>query len=193
MMGEFTCSHLNVAGGASPEVRRVRGGLLGADYSIENARYRFARVYSGENWNPDLRAPLTEPGVNVNAGEYLLAVNGRELRAADNLFSFFEGLADKQVALRVGPDPNGAGARDLIVVPVAGENALRYRAWIEDNRRKVDQLSGGRLAYVHLPDTALGGYTNFNRYYFAQTGKQGAVVDERFNGGGGSPTTSSIT
>jgi tricorn protease len=187
MMGEFTCSHLNVAGVASPEVRRVRGGLLGADYSIENARYRFARVYSGENWNPDLRAPLTEPGVNVNAGEYLLAVNGRELRASDNLFSFFEGLADKQVALRVGPDPNGAGARDLIVVPVAGENALRYRAWIEDNRRKVDQLSGGRLAYVHLPDTALGGYTNFNRYYFAQTGKQGAVVDERFNGGGAQP------
>ena len=187
MMGEFTCSHLNVSGGASPDLRPVRGGLLGADYAIENDRYRFQRVYGGENWNPSLRAPLTEPGVNVKAGEYLLAVNGRELRASGNLFSYFEGLADKQVSIRVGPDPNGAGARNVTVVPVASESALRYRSWIEDNRRKVDQLSGGKLAYVHLPDTSLGGYTNFNRYYFAQTGKQGAVVDERFNGGGAQP------
>lgn len=184
MLGELSLGHLFVAGGDLPPVPSVRGGLLGADYTIENGRYRFARVYNGENWNPQLRAPLTQPGVNVQVGEYLLAVNGRELRASDNIYSFFEGTADKQVVIRVGPDPGGANARDVTVVPVASEAGLRNMAWIEDNRRKVDQLSGGRLAYVYLPDTAVGGYTNFNRYYFSQIHKEGAVIDERFNGGG---------
>ncbi len=187
MMGEFTASHLGVGGGSMPEVRRVRGGLLGADYRLENGRYRFARVYSGENWNPQLRAPLTQPGVNVVAGEYLLAVDGRELRASDNIFSFFEATTGKQVVLKVGPDPGGANAREVTVIPMESETTLRNLAWIEGNRRKVDQLSGGRLAYVYLPDTAMGGYTNFNRYYFAQVGKAGAIIDERFNAGGLQP------
>lgn len=187
MMGEFTASHLSVSGGAQPEVRRVRVGLLGADYKIENGRYRFARVYTGESWNPDLRAPLTQPGVNVREGEYLLAVNGRELRETDNIYSFFEATAGRQVVIRVGPDPGGAGAREVTVIPLESEMRLRNLAWIEANRRKVDQLSGGRLAYVYLPDTAMGGYTSFNRYYFAQVGRQGAVIDERFNSGGSQP------
>ncbi len=184
MLGELTVGHLFVRGGAMPEVKRVPVGLLGADYRIENGRYRFARVYSGENWNPTLRAPLTEPGVNVAAGDYLLAVNGKDLRPPQNLYSFFEATANKQVVLRVGPDPTGANSREVTVVPVEDETALRNRDWLESNRRKVDQLSGGKLAYVYLPNTAGAGYTNFNRYYFAQLGKQGAVIDERFNGGG---------
>jgi tricorn protease len=184
MLGELSVGHLYVGGGAMPEIRRVRGGLLGADYRIENGRYRFARVYNGENWNPQLRAPLTQPGVNVAAGEYLLAVNGREVRASDNLYSFFEQTAGKSVLLKVGSDPGGANAREVTVVPVENEFALRNLAWVEDNRRKVDQLSKGRLAYVYLPNTSVAGYTNFNRYYFAQVDKQGAVIDERFNGGG---------
>ncbi|MEK7407798.1 MAG: PDZ domain-containing protein [Acidobacteriota bacterium] len=187
MMGELTVSHLGVGGGSAPEVRRVRGGLLGADYRIENNRYRFAHVYNGENWNPDLRAPLTQPGVNVVAGEYLLAVSGRELRGSDNIYSFFEATAGKQMVLKVGADPGGAGAREVTVIPVDSEMRLRNLAWIEDNRRKVDRMSGGRLAYVYLPDTAMGGYTSFNRYYFAQVGREGAVMDERFNAGGSQP------
>ncbi len=184
MLGELTVGHLFVRGGAMPEVKKVPVGLLGADYAIENGRYRFARVLSGENWNPTLRAPLTQPGVNVAAGDYLLAVNGRDVRPPDNVYSFFEATADKQVVLRVGPDPAGANSREVTVVPVADETALRNRDWIEANRRKVDRLSRGKLAYVYLPNTAGGGYTNFNRYYFAQLGKQGAVIDERFNSGG---------
>jgi tricorn protease len=184
MLGELSVGHMYAGGGSRPEVKRVRGGLLGADYTIENGRYRFARVYAGENWNPDLRAPLTQPGVNVATGEYLLAVNGREVRAGENLYAFFEGTAGKQVALKVGPNPDGAGAREVTVVPVESEYNLRHRAWIEENRRTVDRLSGGRVAYVYLPDTGQGGYTAFNRYYFAQSGKEGAVIDERFNGGG---------
>ena len=187
MMGHFTASHLNVGGGALPEVKRVRGGLLGADYSTENDRYRFARVYSGESWNPDLRAPLVQPGVNVAGGEYLLAVNGRDLRSTDNLYRYFEGTAGKQVVIRVGPSPDGAGSREVTVIPLDSETRLRNLAWIERNRRQVDQLSNGRLAYVYLPDTSMGGYTNFNRYYFAQVGKEGAVMDERFNSGGAQP------
>ncbi|MGO8678084.1 MAG: PDZ domain-containing protein [Limisphaerales bacterium] len=184
MLGEITIGHMFVGGGDRPEPKRVKGGLLGADYVVENGRYRFARVYNGENWNPKLRAPLTQPGVNVTAGEYLLAVNGRNLTAQDNLYRHFEETAGKAVVLRVGPDPAGAGARDVTVVPVEDEFALRNLAWIEGNRRKVDELTGGRVAYVYLPDTYAGGYGNFNRYYFAQVGKDAVVIDERFNGGG---------
>lgn len=184
MLGELTVGHLFVAGGAVPEIKRVKGGLLGADYAIENGRYRFAKVFNGENWNPQLKAPLTQPGVNVVAGEYLLAVNGRDVRPPTNLYSFFEETAGKSVILRVGPNPDGSGSREVTVVPVDNEFGLRNLAWIEENRRKVDKLSGGRLAYVYLPNTAGGGFTNFNRYYFAQIGKEGAVIDERFNGGG---------
>jgi tricorn protease len=184
MLGEISVGHMFVGGGAQPQAKQVPGGLLGADYKLENGRYRIARVYTGENWNPQLRAPLTQPGVNVREGEYVLAVNGRELRASDNIHAFFEGTANKQVTLRVGPDAGGANARDVTVVPVANEFGLRNLAWIEGNRRKVEQLSGGKLGYLYLPNTGGGGYTNFNRYYFAQIDKQGLVVDERANSGG---------
>jgi tricorn protease len=184
MLGELTIGHLFVAGGDFPDVKRVETGLLGADYKIENGRYRFARVYNGENWNPEMKAPLTQPGVNVAAGDYLLAVGGREVRGADNVYSFFEGTAAKSVVLKVGPDASGANSREVIVVPVADEGGLRNLAWIEDNRRKVDQLGGGRVAYVYMPNTSMAGLTNFNRYFFAQVGKQAVIIDERFNGGG---------
>jgi tricorn protease len=184
MLGEMTVGHLGAGGGEQPEVKRIQTGLLGCDYKIENGRYRFGRVYNGENWNPDLQAPLTQPGVNVAAGEYLLAVNGRELRPADNVYSFFESTAGKQVVLKVGPNPDGSGSREVTVVPTGSETQLRHLAWIEDNRRKVDRMTNGRVAYVYMPDTAFGGYTNFNRYFYAQVGKEAAIIDERFNGGG---------
>jgi tricorn protease len=184
MLGQLSIQHMYVSGGAKPEVKTVAVGLLGADYRIAEGRYQFARVFDGENWNPSAKAPLTQPGVNVQAGEFLLAVNGRDLRAGDELYGFFLGTATKQVVLRVGPNADGTGARDVTVVPVASETSLRNLAWIEGNRRKVDELSGGKLAYIYVPDTAVPGYTSFNRYFFAQSGKQGAVIDERFNGGG---------
>jgi tricorn protease len=184
MLGNIVVSHLGAGGGQQPDVKRVQTGLLGCDYAIENSRYRFARVFNGENWNPDARAPLTQPGVNGVAGEYLLAVRGRNLTSSDNVYSFFEGTAGKQVSIRIGPDPSGANSREVTVVPVANESRLRSLAWVEDNRRKVDQATAGRVAYVYLPDTAFGGETNFTRYFFAQVGKQAVIVDERFNGGG---------
>jgi tricorn protease len=184
MMGEITVGHLGVGGGDLPQTRTIPTGLLGCDYAIDNGRYRFARIYDGENWNPDLHAPLTQPGVNVQEGEYLLAVNGRDLRATDNVYSLFEATSGKQVTLRVGPKPDGGDARDVTVVPVATEARLRNLAWIEGNRRKVDEATKGRVAYVYMPDTAFGGLTNFTRYFYAQVGKEAAIIDERFNGGG---------
>ena len=183
-LGNMVVGHHNTGGGDTPTPPNVAGGLLGADYSIDQGRYRFARIFNGENWNPNLRAPLTQPGVQVRVGEYLLAVNGRELRSSDNIYSFFEGTGNKQTLIKVGANPNGAGAREVTVVPVSSETGLRNLAWIEGNRRKVSEMSNGRVAYVYLPNTSTGGYTNFNRYYFAQIDKEAAVIDERFNGGG---------
>jgi tricorn protease len=158
--------------------------LLGADLEESQGRYRIAHIYTGENWNPELRAPLSAPGIKVSTGDYILAVNGVELKAPTNPYALFEGTAGKQTVLTVNSRPTPEGAHDITVVPVPNETALRSRAWVEDNRRLVDRLSNGRLAYVYLPNTAGAGYTYFNRYYFAQQDKQGAVIDERFNGGG---------
>ncbi len=184
MLGNMSVGHHNSVGGDAPQPNQVQTGLLGCDFKVENGRYRFAKIFNGENWNPNLRAPLTQPGVEVKTGDYLIAVSGREVRSTDNVYSFFEGKANKQVLIKVSANPDGSGAREYTVVPVANEVGLRNLDWIEGNRRKVDQMSGGKLAYVYLPDTAGGGYTNFNRYYFSQIDKEGAVIDERFNGGG---------
>jgi tricorn protease len=184
MLGEITVGHMYIRTPPEPPAEQGKVGLLGAEYTVENGRYRFQKIYQGENWNPQLRAPLTQPGVNIQEGEYLLAVNGRELRGTDEIFELFEGTANKSTVLKVGPSADGKGARDVTVVPIETEAALRNREWIENNLHKVDKLSGGKLAYVYLPDTGFGGYTSFNRYFFAQVGREGAVIDERFNGGG---------
>ncbi len=184
MLGELSVGHMYVGGGDIPGVSGPPIGFLGADYSLENGRYRFKKVYSGENWNPGARAPLTQPGAGVEAGEYLLAVNGQDLKSSDNLYSRFEYMVGKQMRLRVGPNADGTGSREVTVVPVGNENNLRVFDWVEGNRRKVAELSGGKVGYLWLPDTSVGGYTFFNRYYYSQADKDGMVLDERFNGGG---------
>jgi tricorn protease len=185
MCSELGVGHHRVGGGDSRvEHTSVPGGLLGADYSIENGRYRFKKVYGGLNWNPELRAPLTEPGVDVKAGEYIIAVNGRDVRPPANLYSFFENTAGKIVEMKVGPNPDGTGARDVAVVPIASESALRNRDWVEGNIRKVNEATGGRVAYVYVPNTTTLGHTYFKRYFFPQSHKDAIIVDERFNGGG---------
>jgi tricorn protease len=184
MGSELAIGHSYVNGGDFPDVPANTAGLLGADMAVANGRYQFTRVYDAESWNPDLRAPLVTPGAEVKAGEYLLAINGVELRGTDNVYRLLDGTAGRQIVITVNTRPSLDGARKLTVVPVANDQGLRTRAWVEGNRRLVDSLSGGKLAYVHLPNTGQGGFTQFNRYYFAQQNKQGAVVDERYNGGG---------
>ncbi|MEW6455389.1 MAG: PDZ domain-containing protein [Acidobacteriota bacterium] len=184
MIGELHVGHAYVGGGEYPKVKVVPVGLLGADYEIINDRYRIKKIYSGLNWNPDLRAPLTEPGVNVNVGDYILRVNGRELKFPTNIYSLFEKAAGKQVILTVNSKPEEEGSRTVTVVPIESEMALRNRDWVEGNLKKVEKLSNGKAGYVYLPNTSVAGYTYFNRYFFAQLGKEALVIDERFNGGG---------
>ncbi|WP_332037439.1 S41 family peptidase [Salegentibacter sp.] len=162
----------------------IKGGLLGADYSIENDRYRFEKIYGGLNWNPNLRSPLTEPGVDVEEGDYILEVNGKELKAGDNIYKFFENTAGKIVMLTVGPNPNMRNSRKVKVTPVENEGALRNRDWVEGNIKKVHEATNGRVAYVYVPNTATAGHEYFKRYFFPQANKQAIIVDERFNGGG---------
>ncbi len=183
MLSAFSVGHLRGSGGAIPEAPRVPGGLLGADYTVRNDHYCFAKIYTGGSWSPELHPPLAQPGLDVAAGDCILAIDNQPLSAATDIQQPLEGTAGHAVTLRVA-GPSGERPRDLVVVPVGSEAALRNTDWIDGNQRKVDELSGGKLAYVYLPDTAAGGFTNFNRYFFAQTQKQGAIIDERFNGGG---------
>jgi tricorn protease len=184
MMGEIQVGHSFVGGGDRPPITTVPVGLLGADFTVENGFYRLSRIYSGLNWNPNLRAPLTAPGTSVAVGDYLLAVNGRELRTPTNVYSLFENTVDRQTVLTVNARPTMDGARTVTVVPVAGDGALRNRAWVEGNLQYVDSVSHGRVAYVYMPNTADGGYTYFTRYYFSQLDRDATVIDERFNTGG---------
>jgi len=185
MCSELSIGHHRVGGGDflyQPE--SIPGGLLGADIEIDHGRYRFSKIFGGLNWNPELRSPLTEPGVEVAEGEYLLAVRGEDLRAPDNPFKPFENTAGQIVEITVGPNPDGGGSRTVDVVPIADEDGLRNRAWIEGNLKKVEEATGGRVGYVYVPNTTVQGFISFKRYFFPQTDKQALIIDERHNGGG---------
>ncbi|MCH7475958.1 MAG: PDZ domain-containing protein, partial [Gemmatimonadetes bacterium] len=185
MFSELSVGHHRVGGGDrlhDPE--DVPGGLLGADYEVNNGRYQFAKVYGGLNWNPGMRSPLTEPGVDVASGEYLLAVNGQDLIPPDNIYSRFENTADKSIEITVGPNADGSGSRTVNVVPVDSEAALRNRDWVEGNLKKVEEATGGRVGYVYVPNTAGSGLTYFKRYFYPQANKEAVIIDERYNGGG---------
>ncbi len=182
--GELSVGHSFVFGGDFPAVDTLATGLLGADYEIANGKWRIKRIFTSESWNPDLKAPLSEPGLEVNEGDYLLAINGQEVDASRDIYEAFKGTSGKQTIIHLNSQPDMNGARKLTVSPVGSEYGLRQMAWIEDNRRKVEELSGGKLAYVWVPNTGGPGFKSFNRYFFAQQDKLGAVIDERFNGGG---------
>lgn len=186
MLGELTVGHSRVGGGdMSPfDTENIGGGLLGADFEIDGGYYRIAKIYPGQNWDPGLRAPLTEPGVNVEEGEYILRVNGQALGESTNIHALLETTADRQVSLLVSPTTREADGRAVTVVPVGSERSLRNMDWVEGNRRKVAEMSGGRIGYVYLPNTSTGGYDSFNRYFFAQQEMDGLVIDERYNSGG---------
>lgn len=186
MFSELAVGHHFITGQGEKmnQPQQVSGGLLGADYSISNNRYQFKKIYGGLNWNPNLRSPLTEPGVNAKVGDYILAVNGKEVTAAENLYKFFEATAGKIVELTIGPNPNPTGSRVVKVVPVENESALRNRDWVEGNLKKVTEATNGQVAYVYVPNTTGAGHEYFKRYFFPQANRKAIIVDERFNGGG---------
>ncbi|MGK0217334.1 MAG: tricorn protease, partial [Planctomycetota bacterium] len=185
LFSELAVGHHNVGGGDLPSnSNRVSGGLLGADYEVNADRYRFAKIYGGLNWNPGLRSPLTQPGVNVKVGEYLLAINGTQLHASNNLHEPFENTVGKTVELEVGPNADGSESRTIQVNPVGNDGALRNRDWVEGNYQRVTEATNGRVAYVHVPDTGGGGHQYFKRYFFPQADRDALIVDDRHNRGG---------
>ena len=188
---QWMCSELGVghhrissSGDRLNSPQRIGGGLLGADYTVLNNRYSISKIYGGLNWNPDLRSPLTEPGLNIKQGEYILAVNGIDLTADKNIFSYFENTDGKIVELTIGEKPDYTGSRVVKVVPVPGESSLRNRDWVEGNLRKVTEATNGQVAYVYVPNTSTQGHEYFKRYFFPQADRKAIIVDERFNGGG---------
>jgi tricorn protease len=158
--------------------------MLGADLTAENNRWKISRIYTTESWNPELSSPLDRPGLNIREGYYLVGINGKEITAAHDPYRLLDGTLNVQTTLHINKTPDFAGSWKEVVKPIASEFNLRQRAWVEDNRRMVDKLSGGKLAYIWVPNTGGNGFVSFNRYYFAQQDKAGAVIDERFNGGG---------
>jgi len=184
MNGELSVGHSFVGGGDYPEVERSAAGLLGADLVAENNRWKISRIYTTESWNPELSSPLDRPGLKIEKGYYLVGINGKELTAADDPWQYLDGTQNIQTTLHINKTPDYEGSWKEVVKPIASESGLRQRAWVEDNRRMVDSLSGGKLAYVWVPNTGSPGFVSFNRYFFAQQDKKGAVIDERFNGGG---------
>ncbi len=186
LIGELNCSHSYVSPGDIPRPKRVDTGLLGCDLGrdVKNDRYTFARILRDRNWDGHTPTPLNEPGTKVRDGEYLLAINGVDLRLDTNPYSLLENKVGKQVVLKVGPDADGADSREITVVPIDSEAELRYETWVQDNRRKVDELSGGRIGYLHMPNTAVGGQEGFAKGYYPNLRKEGLIIDERFNGGG---------
>jgi tricorn protease len=186
MIGDLSNSHTYVGGGDYPELHPVNVGLLGADYDVDNATgvYRFKKIYPGENWDAQARSPLTEPGVKVKEGDYLIAVNGRTLRAPQTPFEFLANTAGDTVTLTVNSKPTEGGSHTVQVKPIADEGLLREHDWIENNRKKVDAATNGRVGYVYIPDMGGPGLNEFVRQWFPQIRKQGMIIDVRYNGGG---------
>ncbi len=184
LSGEVAIGHSYVSGGDMPDIDRVPVGLLGADFKIDKNRYRIENILDGEDWNPDIETPLGKPGMDIKEGDYIIAINGVDLKGDENIYKLLEQTAGRIITLTVNDKPQENGARKIFVKPVRSENDLRSIEWVEANRRKVDELSNGKIAYVYIPNTSGAGFSSFNRYYFAQQDKKGVVLDERNNGGG---------
>ena len=184
MSGEVAVGHSYVSGGDFPDIDRVPVGLLGCDLKVENGTYRIAKIYTGERWNPNIISPLAQPGINVKEGDYILEINGQKLTSETNPYKLLEQTAWREISITISDKPSETDARTILVKPVNNERGLRTIDWMESNRRKVDELSNGKLAYVYVPNTGGPGFTAFNRYYFSQQDKKGVIIDERNNGGG---------
>ncbi|NNG10121.1 MAG: protease [Arenibacter sp.] len=184
MSGEVAIGHSYVSGGDRPDIERVPVGLLGCDLEAVNGYYKISKIYTGESWNPELQAPLHKPGIPVSVGDYILEINGKPLTADINPYSLLEQAANRETTLKVGSPTAIASAKEILITPVRSESGLRTFDWIEGNRKKVAELSNGKLAYVYVPNTGGRGFNYFNRYYFSQQDKKGVIIDERNNGGG---------
>ena len=187
LIGEMNTSHSYRGGGDVEQGKRRGVGLLGVDWELADGAYRVARIVTTAPWDAEVRSPLAEPGVDVNEGDWVLAVNGTPIDTAKDPWAAFEGLAESTVILTVSDTPSLDGAREVLVETLGSEARLRNLAWVERNRRKVDDATDGRVGYIYVPDTGRRGQTELFRMFRAQYNKEGLIVDERFNSGGQPP------
>lgn len=185
MVGELNAGHTYVSPGDEPQQNRVLGGMLGAEFVADpSGRYRIGKIYRGENWHDDFRSPLTEPGVDVKTGAFVLAIDGADLTTSDNPYRLLEGKANQPVVLTVNDKPSDAGARKVTVRPIASELDLMYIDWVRSRMELTERLSGGRIGYMHLPNTAVEGNRMLQKMFYGQVTKPALIVDDRYNGGG---------
>jgi tricorn protease len=187
MIAELSTSHTYVVPGESVPITRLSVGMLGADFTADQGYYRIQKIFAGENWNPQTRSPLTDPGLKVKEGDYLISVNGVPVHTDHEVYAYFQDLSGQTVTLRVNDKPSADGAWDIVVRPVGSEAQLRYFDWVESRRKIVEQATGGRVGYMHVPDTSIAGIIMFDKYLNAQIGKEALIVDERYNHGGNIP------
>jgi len=185
MGGELNAGHYYVNWGDMPRPERIDGGLLGAEIDThESGYFRIAKIFPGENWRAGFRSPLTVAGVDVEEGDLILAVDGRSTKDVKNFYELLENTVGKTVTLLVNDEPTTDGAREQTVRPVARETNLRYLEWVQSRRETVDELSGGRIGYIHLPNTGGPGNRELRKYFYPQAHKDALVIDVRYNGGG---------
>lgn len=184
MISEMEVGHNVVYGGDGHKEQRVQVGLLGADFEIKNNQYTVSKIYTGETWNPHLKAPLATPGINIKVGDVIHSVDGEPLTGEDNIYRLFTGKANTQVRLEVSSTGKLEDAKVVVVETIGGERSLRHWNWVEDNRKYVWAQTDGKAGYVYLPNTTTAGFTNFNRMFYPQTDKPSMIIDERSNGGG---------
>jgi tricorn protease len=187
LIAELSTSHTYVGGGDQPKKQHVSVGLLAADFEADGGYYRIAKIYPGENWSEATRSPLTEPGLKVKTGDYLIAVNGQDAKSSQEVYSYFQNLAGKQVALKINSKPSADGAWEIGVKPVGNDSGARYIDWLSANRKKVEDATGGRIGYMYVPNTSIEGIIEFDKAFNAQLDKDGIIIDERYNQGGNIP------
>lgn len=185
MAGEINAGHVYVHSGDMPKVKRKNNGLLGAEFAAHRSGYfKISHIFAGENWEDRFYSPLAQPGVNANVGDYVIAINGVKTSSVKNIYQLLEQTAGKQITLTLNKKPKTKGSWEQIIRPIKSELGLRYLEWIKTNQAKVEKMSGGRIGYVHLPNTALEGNYALNRYFLPQTNKDALIIDDRYNGGG---------
>jgi tricorn protease len=186
LVGEIHNSHTYVGGGDAPKAPRVPMGLLGAKLTRDpqSRAYRIDHILAGDNWQDATRSPLTEIGVDVKEGDFILAVDGRPVRELPNIYAALAGKAGVQVVLEVNAKPSDEGARKVTVVPIADEAPLYYRAWVQHNIDYVTEKTGGKVGYIHIPDMGPKGLSEFAKHFYPQLSKKALILDDRGNGGG---------
>jgi tricorn protease len=185
LVAEMNVGHAYVSSSPeAPSVDRVEVALLGAEFEADGERYRVANIFPGENWHEDFRSPLTEPGIEVAEGDWLVSIDGEQVTTDDNPYAYLVGKSERTVAVTVSDDPSGRNPRTYDVRPVTSEQGLRYQEWVHENARLVDSLSNGRIGYVHLPNTAVPGHRELYEHFPPQHLKEAMILDDRYNGGG---------